>query len=113
MKQAMLIASVMEFAGAVLVGSRVADTIRSKIISVKAFEKEPAVLMLGMKSPFILLSPLTSLRHDVCAYRIFALAHCRDKDRASCVHNVSFSSRRSMWKRESFDLFLVTASSVE
>jgi solute carrier family 20 (sodium-dependent phosphate transporter) len=47
MRQAMLIASVMEFAGAVLVGSRVADTIRSKIISVKAFKDEPAVLMLG------------------------------------------------------------------
>jgi solute carrier family 20 (sodium-dependent phosphate transporter) len=50
MKQAMMIASVMEFLGAVLVGSRVADTIRSKIISVKAFEDEPAVLMLGMRS---------------------------------------------------------------
>lgn len=48
MKQAMMIASVTEFAGAVLVGSRVADTIRNKIISVKAFEEEPAVLMLGM-----------------------------------------------------------------
>jgi solute carrier family 20 (sodium-dependent phosphate transporter) len=48
MKQAMLIASVMEFGGAVLVGSRVADTIRNKIISVKAFQKEPEVLMLGM-----------------------------------------------------------------
>jgi solute carrier family 20 (sodium-dependent phosphate transporter) len=50
MKQAMLIASVMEFAGAVLVGSRVADTIRNKIISVKAFQQEPEVLMLGMRS---------------------------------------------------------------
>ena len=48
MKQAMLIATVMEFAGAVLVGSRVADTIRSKILSVSAFEQQPAILMLGM-----------------------------------------------------------------
>ena len=48
MKQAMCIATVMEFAGAVLVGSRVADTIRSKILSVKAFETNPSVLMLGM-----------------------------------------------------------------
>ncbi|KAI9843685.1 MAG: hypothetical protein M1837_006152 [Sclerophora amabilis] len=48
MKQAMLIASVMEFLGAVLVGSRVADTIRNKIISPSAFEAEPAVLMLAM-----------------------------------------------------------------
>ena len=44
----MLIASVCEFTGAVLVGSRVADTIRSKIISVQHFEAEPSVLMLGM-----------------------------------------------------------------
>ena len=50
MKQAMLIASVMEFMGAVLVGSRVADTIRNKIISVNAFNNEPEVLMLGMMS---------------------------------------------------------------
>lgn len=30
------------------VGARVADTIRSKILSTKAFEQEPTVLMLGM-----------------------------------------------------------------
>jgi hypothetical protein len=53
MKQAMLIATVMEFAGAVLVGSRVADTIRSKIISVSAFEQQPAILMLGMMCALI------------------------------------------------------------
>ncbi|KAK4906216.1 Na+/Pi symporter [Elasticomyces elasticus] len=48
MRQAMAIASVCEFVGAVLVGSRVADTIRSKILSVAAFEQDPAILMLGM-----------------------------------------------------------------
>jgi solute carrier family 20 (sodium-dependent phosphate transporter) len=53
MKQAMLIATVMEFAGAVLVGSRVADTIRSKILSVSAFEQQPAMLMLGMMCALI------------------------------------------------------------
>jgi sodium-dependent phosphate transporter len=37
----------MDFSGAVLVGSCVADTIRSKILSVSAFEQQPAVLMLG------------------------------------------------------------------
>ena len=52
MKQAMLIATVMEF-GAVLVGSRVADTIRSKILSVSTFEKQPAILMLGMMCALI------------------------------------------------------------
>ncbi|RDL37135.1 Phosphate transporter [Venustampulla echinocandica] len=48
MKQAMMIASVMEFAGALGVGARVADTIRSKILSTAAFEAEPSILMLGM-----------------------------------------------------------------
>ncbi|ESZ97459.1 hypothetical protein SBOR_2148 [Sclerotinia borealis F-4128] len=48
MKQAMMIATVMEFGGAVGVGARVADTIRGKILSTKAFEAEPSVLMLGM-----------------------------------------------------------------
>ncbi|KAB2111468.1 Phosphate-repressible phosphate permease pho-4 [Alternaria gaisen] len=48
LKQAMCIASVMEFAGAMLVGSRVTDTIRTKVISTKLFEDDPSVLMLGM-----------------------------------------------------------------
>jgi sodium-dependent phosphate transporter len=53
MKQAMLIATVMEFAGAVLAGARVADTIRIKILSVSAFEQQPAILMLGMMCSLI------------------------------------------------------------
>ncbi|KAF2827022.1 phosphate transporter [Ophiobolus disseminans] len=48
LKQAMCIASVMEFAGAMLVGSRVTDTIRTKVISTKLFEQDPSVLMLAM-----------------------------------------------------------------
>lgn len=48
LKQAMCIASVMEFAGAMLVGSRVTDTIRTKVISISLFESDPSVLMLGM-----------------------------------------------------------------
>ncbi|PVH90958.1 phosphate-repressible phosphate permease-like protein [Periconia macrospinosa] len=47
-KQAMLIASVMEFAGAVSVGARVTDTIRTKVISTSLFKDDPSVLMLGM-----------------------------------------------------------------
>ncbi|EXJ74637.1 phosphate-repressible phosphate permease [Cladophialophora psammophila CBS 110553] len=46
--QAMMIASVMEFAGSMGVGARVADTIRTKIIDVDRFEENPALLMLGM-----------------------------------------------------------------
>ncbi|KAF8544810.1 phosphate transporter [Trichophaea hybrida] len=48
MKQAMMIATVMEFTGAVTVGARVSDTIRSKIVSANAFVDQPAVLALGM-----------------------------------------------------------------
>ncbi|KAF2733361.1 phosphate transporter [Polyplosphaeria fusca] len=48
LKQAMMIATAMEFTGAMTVGARVADTIRTKILSVKLFEEDPSVLMLGM-----------------------------------------------------------------
>jgi sodium-dependent phosphate transporter len=46
--QAMILAAIMEFLGAVLAGSRVSDTIRSKIIDVSAFNNDPAALMLTM-----------------------------------------------------------------
>lgn len=48
MRQAMFMATIMEFGGAVLAGSRVADTIRNKIINVKNFDDNPSILMLGM-----------------------------------------------------------------
>ncbi|KKY34623.1 putative phosphate-repressible phosphate permease [Diaporthe ampelina] len=48
LKQAMVIASCMEFAGAMAVGAQVTDTIRTKVISTKLFESDPSVLMLGM-----------------------------------------------------------------
>lgn len=46
--QAMILAGLMEFLGAVLVGNRVADTIRNKIVDIKVFKDDPAVLMLTM-----------------------------------------------------------------
>ncbi|RYP44287.1 hypothetical protein DL768_009237 [Monosporascus sp. mg162] len=46
--QAMIGASIMEFAGAFGVGARVADTVRTGIVSPDHFESEPSVLMLGM-----------------------------------------------------------------
>lgn len=46
--QAMLGASVMEFSGALGVGGRVADTIRTKVVDVNAFSEKPELLMLGM-----------------------------------------------------------------
>ncbi|KAK4675081.1 Na+/Pi symporter [Podospora pseudoanserina] len=46
--QAMVLASIMEFAGSVGVGARVADTIRTKIVDTALFKDDPALLMLGM-----------------------------------------------------------------
>lgn len=43
----------MEFAGAMLVGSRVTDTIRTKFISISLFEEDPSVLILGMMCAII------------------------------------------------------------
>ncbi|KAF2276568.1 phosphate transporter [Westerdykella ornata] len=48
LKQAMCIATVMEFAGSVSVGARVAETIRTKVVAVDLFKEDPSVLMLGM-----------------------------------------------------------------
>ncbi|KAF7551280.1 hypothetical protein G7Z17_g5141 [Cylindrodendrum hubeiense] len=46
--QAMIGASLMEFSGALGVGGRVADTIRTKVVDVDAFNEKPELLMLGM-----------------------------------------------------------------
>lgn len=46
--QAMVLAAIMEFTGALLVGNRVSDTIRKKIIQPDTFNNEPTVLMLAM-----------------------------------------------------------------
>ncbi|KAK1997008.1 phosphate transporter [Colletotrichum falcatum] len=46
--QAMSLGSILEFAGSVGVGARVADTIRTKIVDIDLFEDDPALLMLGM-----------------------------------------------------------------
>ncbi|KAK2681809.1 Phosphate transporter [Fusarium oxysporum f. sp. vasinfectum] len=46
--QAMTLGSILEFAGSVGVGARVADTIRTKVVDIDQFESDPALLMLGM-----------------------------------------------------------------
>lgn len=51
--QAMLIATVMEFGGAIGVGGKVADTIRTKVVSPSLYDNDPAVLMLGMTCALI------------------------------------------------------------
>ncbi|KAJ5360019.1 Phosphate transporter [Penicillium concentricum] len=46
--QAMILGSIMEFAGAVGVGNSVSDTIRTKIVKIDAFAENAPLLMLGM-----------------------------------------------------------------
>ncbi|KAK0384722.1 hypothetical protein NLU13_7200 [Sarocladium strictum] len=46
--QAMSLASVLEFAGAVGVGNRVAETIRTRVVDLDRYQETPSVLMLGM-----------------------------------------------------------------
>ncbi|KAL4937441.1 hypothetical protein BDV06DRAFT_215901 [Aspergillus oleicola] len=53
LKQAMVVAACMEFAGSVSVGSRVAETVREKIIDPHLYDAEPAVLMLAMMCAII------------------------------------------------------------
>ena len=48
LKQAVIIASIFEFTGAVLMGSHVTDTVRKKIVSENIFNDDPGALMLGM-----------------------------------------------------------------
>ncbi|MDQ7063400.1 MAG: anion permease [candidate division KSB1 bacterium] len=47
-KQAILVAAIFEFAGAVLVGSHVTNTIRKGIVAPEAFANHPELLMYGM-----------------------------------------------------------------
>jgi sodium-dependent phosphate transporter len=44
----MFLASILEFAGAVGVGNRVAETIRTRVVDLDRYQETPAVLMLGM-----------------------------------------------------------------
>ena len=48
LKQAILVESIFEFAGALLMGSNVTDTVRKKIVELDIFEDNPGALMLGM-----------------------------------------------------------------
>jgi len=47
-RRALILAAVCEFAGAVLVGSHVTDTVRKGIVDPSAFSTEPGVLLVGM-----------------------------------------------------------------
>ncbi|KAL5336546.1 putative phosphate-repressible Na+/phosphate cotransporter Pho89 [Aspergillus crustosus] len=51
--QAMILASIMEFSGAIGVGATVADTIRTKVVDLDRFENDAPLLMLGMMCALI------------------------------------------------------------
>lgn len=53
LKQAIVIAAIFEFSGAVLVGGHVADTLRSGLIDVGAFAQQPELLAIGMLSALL------------------------------------------------------------
>lgn len=83
--QVMVIASIMEFSGAILIGASVTSTIRSKIIDKDFYEDVPELLMFGMLSALIVASSWlllatylefpVSTTHDIIACIIgFSLA---------------------------------------
>ena len=53
LKQAVIIAGILEFSGAVFVGSHVADTVRKGIIDPQLFAADPMILLLGMMSALL------------------------------------------------------------
>lgn len=46
--QAVIVAAIFEFLGAVLLGSEVSDTVRSRVVDIDRFADQPALLMVGM-----------------------------------------------------------------
>ena len=48
MRQAVVVAAIFEFGGAVLMGSHVTDTVRKSIVSIDIFDHNPGALMYGM-----------------------------------------------------------------
>ena len=48
LRQAVFIAAIFEFGGAVLMGSHVTDTVRKSIITIDIFQDNPGALMYGM-----------------------------------------------------------------
>lgn len=71
MLQAMLIATVCEFGGAVLAGARVSGTIKNGIIPAEAFAQNPSILMLGMMCALVGSSLWLTLATKVTSYLHF------------------------------------------
>jgi phosphate/sulfate permease len=69
LRQAVIIATIFEFSGAVLMGSHVTDTVRKSIVDIEIFNDNPGVLMYGMLcadlSSAIWLTLATYLKYPV------------------------------------------------
>lgn len=48
LKQAVIIATICEFSGALFLGASVTSTVRGKIFNAELYEDEPEIVMLGM-----------------------------------------------------------------
>ncbi len=53
LKQAVIIASIFEFSGAMFLGASVTGTVRGKIFDTDVYEDEPEIVMLGMMTSLI------------------------------------------------------------
>ncbi len=78
LKQAVIIASIFEFTGAMFLGASVTSTVRGKIFDTDAYEDEPEIVMLGM------LTSLMVATFMLLGATYFALP-------VSTTHTVSFS----------------------
>jgi phosphate/sulfate permease len=56
LKQAVIIASVCEFSGALFLGASVTSTVQGKIFNVDLYEDEPEIIMLGMFTSLVTAS---------------------------------------------------------
>ena len=50
LRQAIVVAGIFEFAGAILLGASAASTVKGKIFNVKLYQDEPEIVMLGFHS---------------------------------------------------------------
>lgn len=53
LKQAVVVAGIFEFLGAILLGASVTSTIRSKIFDISLYEDDPEVVLLGMMASIL------------------------------------------------------------
>jgi len=85
MMQAIAIATICEFGGAVFAGARVLSTIKNGIISVDDFESNPSVLMLGMACALVGSSIWLTISTKVYQKIFEDNSNAKMKDRLVCL----------------------------